>query len=558
MEFSKFKKMDFQSINPINQLYGDFNSVINLWKQDHKIFDDALNMMGQEEFVSSLLQKLLIFKNIKKEEIKSERKQKFMYLTFEGKILFFLKVIELSSNDKSYQNDYISKLCRYLDKCNNLNIIDNVDQVFLSLVNNNEELCKLLAIDLKYAAVRLPKTFNYLYKNNYISRDEAFEKDSMKLMGKDYKELVVNNIDPKNLKNIIYYNYIGYLPKEKYDEMMEGLSKVRFSTNIDEVYEGLSKVKDYPPFLEVIDVFKNNGINISERDKKFLVYISFAYRRFSEAESDHLKQAKFSTKLIEQIIEVALVCGGFSKIVNIFEKFVEFENNKETCIKDCLSFCVGYYDKKIFEELSSDDTINLTPELINKIIKISRSSAYKEINSLSDLSNIKDEDFSKLTIDSSKDNKEVLSVRYHPITHDSKRKDRSIIAIDTLGTVTRKKVNGHSIGLQELYGVMPKNHLNQVSECVNIKGDIIIISADEYVEVFLHRKVNKEQIAALLSVLKGIGKDATYTIGICNEDFTVTSASKTDEDVMDYDSLIAILERIDFMKNQDDAEEKTK
>jgi len=41
-------------------------------------------------------------------------------------------------------------------------------------------------------------------------------------------------------------------------------------------------------------------------------------------------------------------------------------------------------------------------------------------------------------------------------------------------------------------------------------------------------------------------------------DFTVISASKTDEDVMDYDSLIAILERIDFMKNQDDAEEKTK
>ncbi len=558
MTFSKFKEMDFQKINPINELYRNFNSVINLWQQDHKIFDDALNMVGQEHYVNSLLQKLLISKKIKKEEIKSEKKQKFMYLTLEGKILFFLKIIELSSNDKSYQNDYISKLCWYLDDCKSLNIIDNVDQVFLSLVNNNEELCKLLATNLKYAAVRLPKTYNYLYKNNYISRDEAFEKDSMKLMGKEYKELVVNNIDPKNLKNIIYFNYIGYLPTEKYEEMIKVISKVEFSTDINEVYEGLSKVKDYPPFLEVIDAFKNNGINISERDKKFLVYIFFVNRRFSGARSDYLQQAEFSTKLIEQIIEVALVCGGFSKIVNIFEKFVEFENNRETCVKDCLSFCAGYYDKKIFEELSSDNTINLTPELINKIIKISRSSAYKEINSLSDLSNIKDEDFSKLTIDSTKDNKEALSIRYHPFSDSPKREDRSIIAIDTLGTVTRKKVNGHSIGLQELYGVMPKNHLNQVSECVNIKGDIIIISADEYVEVFLHRKVNKEQIAALLSVLKGIGKDATYTIGICNEDFTVTSASKTDEDVMDYDSLIAILERIDFMKNQDDAEEKTK
>ena len=90
----------------------------------------------------------------------------------------------------------------------------------------------------------------------------------------------------------------------------------------------------------------------------------------------------FNDNLISKIIEVAQVKGGFKEIIKIFQLFKEIETINYGFIRDSLNFCVAYSNKPIFSELSNIDVESLTPSLINKLILLSRNSAYKEINTL--------------------------------------------------------------------------------------------------------------------------------------------------------------------------------
>ena len=553
MAFNKFKKIDIPNIELYNDLFDKIlSTIVNIYYDDDSFVKSAFDQLSSEDYINGFFQKMKISHMVKNAERISPEKEKFMNLTPMGKLKLILLIIERYF-DKQYIESIIGDFEDYLNKCEEKGLLNFVDQEVLSLITRNKEFGTILGEKLRYSSAYLPNTYKYLLDHNLITKEEAFDERSIRRMDERQKGFVIDNIDPCNLKNIIYFDTIyrrNTQGKNKL-KMYNQVKAIPLTNNIDEAYEEVTKIEGYPPYLSVIDAFKKNGINISEEEKKFLVYLTFSQYKFqNSSDKNIIKDCMFNDNLISKIIEVAQVKGGFKEIIKIFQLFKEIETINYGFIRDSLNFCVAYSNKPIFSELSNIDVESLTPSLINKLILLSRNSAYKEINTLDDLIKLNTADMSNLTIDSSKKSGEMLGVRYHPFLKGSKRKDRSLIIIDANGNVVRKSVNGHHIGLHELYGIYDSTHLRQISRCVRVKNDIIIVSADEFVEVLFNDEITKEQCYALLDVLSKIGKSATYMVGVCNSDFTVNSASKGEEDAMDYETVINTISSIDFIKEK--------
>ena len=552
MAFNKFKKIDIPNIELYNDLFDKIlSTIVNIYYDDDSFVKSAFDQLSSEDYINGFFQKMKISHMVKNAERISPEKEKFMNLTPMGKLKLILLIIERYF-DKQYIESIIGDFEDYLNKCEEKGLLNFVDQEVLSLITQNKESGIILGEKLRYSSAYLPNTYKYLLDHNLITKEDAFDTPSIARMNENQKNFIIDNIDSTNLKNIIYFN------TAKESKTSNQVNMITFSLDINEIYEKVTKIKGYPPYLSVLDAFKKHGMNLSEEEKRFLVFLTFSQNHFKTSDSDNIKNnSEFSEDLISKIIEVAQVYGGFKEITKIFNLFKKIESHDEHnygFIRDSLNFCVAYSNKPIFSELSNINVESLTPSLINKLILLSRNSAYKEINTLDDLIKLNTDDMSNLTIDSSKKNGEMQGVRYHPFLKDTKREERGIIIINANGSVVLEGVNGiisHSVGLRRLYDIVDDfDLLTLISKCVGIKNDVIIISADEFVEVFLNGEITKEQYYALLDVLSKIGKSATYMVGVCNSDFTVNSVSKGEEDDMDYETVINTISSIDFIKEK--------
>ncbi len=477
--------------------------------------------------------------------------EKFLKLNEHGKIKYlFLLFQQLKSNAPALQS-ILYTFSRYLY---NNPTFNNIDKIILDNISQNEELKKIFMDVIfvgskkdtpSFNAIGLRKTIEYLYNQKLIPNDTIFSAYGLSSMNKGHENFIINNIDAKNVHNLV--NYGGLIGTYKKGENPD------FSLDINEVYKQLEQNQNYSSLFNIMNQINGKTINLNGEELKFFMYLIYCSKMNSipyQATTNEL----CSESTVSNILSNAINSNNLQGVLNIFELFKKIKSNKYgvssmSALKDSLNFCLAYSDKEIFKELCNKDIQLTNPELIQKIIYLSQHSAFNEIKDLKSLNETKMEDFSKMTVDISKSNGDMNSVRYHTFKKDTDRKDRSIIVIDKEGNKTIKGVNGHHIGLQELYGVSTYNHLTQISQCVNQKDDTIIISADEFIEIFFNKKVNKEQLTTILKTIGDIKDLATYIVGVCSDDLSVNSLNGNDEP-MDYNAVVNLLNQMGLSKEQ--------